>query len=175
VGASRAAVDAKKTSVALRSLRGGVPPELAATLVPQLDKKRHDGAGGSENGAPRVLIVDDSSSMRAILSTIVTKLGYTVCGQAANGQEAEVLNAKDKPDIILLDINMPVKTGIEALPGLKTCHPESVVFMMTSVSDPESVQACLEAGAAAYILKSSTHEEIAQVIKETWEAGKAYD
>jgi len=127
----------------------------------------------SEQGGPRVLVVDDSKSMRAILSAVVTKMGYAVVGQAANGEEAELLNIKDKPDIILLDINMPVKTGIEALPGLKARHPGSVIIMMTSVSDAGSVGECLEAGAASYILKSATHEEIAQGIRETWEAGSA--
>jgi len=121
----------------------------------------------------KVLIVDDSESMRVIAAAIVQKLGYSVCGVAANGEEAVSLALRDKPDIVLLDIVMPLKNGIEALKEIKAGHPDAIVVMMTQMADSNLVEECLEAGAANYILKSATHEEIAQSIKEAWEADKA--
>jgi DNA-binding NarL/FixJ family response regulator len=121
-----------------------------------------------EKAAARVLVVDDSASMRAVVSSIVKRLGFAVAGEAADGKEAVALALRDKPDIVMLDINMPVKTGFEALQEIKAVLPGAIVIMMTSVSDTESVEKCLETGAAGYVLKSATHDEIAQSI--TWVA-----
>ena len=122
-----------------------------------------------------VLVVDDSKSMRAVVASIVTQLGFSVAGEASDGAEAVTLALRDKPHIVMLDINMPVKTGIEALREIKAGHPAAVVIMMTSVADMESVEKCIEAGAAGYILKNATHDEIGQAIKDAWETGKAWN
>ena len=127
-----------------------------------------------EEGDVRVLVVDDSKPMRAILASIVTKLGFSVVGEAVNGAEGVTKTLQGKPDIVLLDLNMPVKTGLEALREIRAGHSNAVVIMVTSVSDTESMERCIEAGATGYILKSTTHEEIAQAIKDTWETGRAW-
>ena len=128
----------------------------------------------SEGEKVSVLVVDDSKSMRAVVTSIVTKMGFAVIGEAADGAEAVTLALRDKPHIVLLDINMPVKTGIDALREIKAGHANAVVIMMTSVSDMDSVEKCIEAGAASYILKSASHDEIAQALKDAWETGKAW-
>jgi DNA-binding NarL/FixJ family response regulator len=112
--------------------------------------------------------------MRAVVTSIVTQLGFAVAGEASNGAEAVTLALRDKPHIVMLDINMPIKTGIEALREIKVGHPAAVIIMMTSVADMDSVEKCIEAGAASYILKSATHDEIGEAIKDAWETGKAW-
>ena len=114
----------------------------------------------------RVVVVDDGSAMRVGVRTIVTQMGFTVVGEGKNGSEAIDLVTQHKPDMILLDINMPVMTGIEAIEPILKISPSTRVVMMTSVSDSASVDLCLDKGATNYILKTAPRDEIAQSIRE---------
>ena len=75
----------------------------------------------------------------------------------------------------MLDINMPNKTGFEALEEIIEVLPETTIIMMTSVSDPEIVKKCIDLGAANYIIKNSSDEEISNTIRETWEMNKLFE
>ena len=114
----------------------------------------------------RFLVVDDSTALRKVMSGIVKSLGHVVAAEAANGQEAVDLVRQEKPEVILLDVNMPVKTGLEALQEIVEIDPEAIVLMLTSVSDMETVQKCVELGASNYILKNYSPEQIAGQINE---------
>jgi two-component system chemotaxis response regulator CheY len=118
---------------------------------------------------PRVLVVDDSKSCRNLIKMALTQLNYTIAGEAADGQEAVDVFRSEKPDMVLLDINMPKMTGEQALPEIMAINPEAFVVMMTSVSDLTTVEKCLENGASNYIRKDTPIEEIKNMIKETWE------
>lgn len=118
---------------------------------------------------PRVLVVDDSKSCRNLIKMALTQLNYTIAGEAADGQEAVDVFRSEKPDMVLLDINMPKKTGEQALPEIMAINPDAFVVMMTSVSDLTTVEKCLENGASNYIRKDTPIEEIKNMIKETWE------
>ena len=123
----------------------------------------------------RVIIADDSAMFRKVISMHIENLGYTVIATATDGQEIVNLAIKEKPNLIMLDINMPNKTGFEALEEIIEVLPETTVIMMTSVSDPEIVKKCIDLGAANYIIKNSSDEEISNTIRETWEMNKLFE
>ncbi len=118
----------------------------------------------------RVLVVDDSATMRMGIKKVVSAMGFEVVAEGANGQQAIDMAKQFQPDLIMLDINMPIKTGIEALDGIFEVHPSAKVIMMTSVSDEGSVDTCIEKGASNYILKTSGPAQITESIRETLES-----
>lgn len=116
----------------------------------------------------RVVIADDEAHMRYIVRDAVQKEGMTVVGEAADGQVALDLYRRHKPDLLLLDINMPVRDGEEALLDVLNEFPDAKVMMLTMVADAEVVQRCLGAGAMNYILKSNATNAIRRILRETF-------
>ncbi len=116
----------------------------------------------------RVLLADDETHLRMLMKTVMTSMNCEIVGEAKNGAEAVELYKKEKPDILLLDINMPVKTGEEALKEIIEEFPDAFVIMLTSLADMESVENCLNLGASNYIRKDTPLDEIKKIIKETW-------
>jgi len=123
----------------------------------------------SDKKEVRVLIADDSPTVVRFAKKYIQKLNYTLIGVAKNGQEAVEITKDQKPDLLLLDINMPIMTGDKALEKIMDCCPETVVIMMTSVSDAGVVEKCLDLGASNFIVKHTDYNEIITTIKETWE------
>lgn len=118
----------------------------------------------------RAIVVDDSVTMRIGVRNMLAKIGFSVVAEGRNGQEAVALAEKHQPELLMLDINMPGMTGVEAIPLILSKSPKTKVIMMTSVSDEQSVDECLSRGAVNYMLKDPPHEEITQAILETMEA-----
>lgn len=118
----------------------------------------------------RVILADDEFHLRAFIAALLKKMNYTVVAQATNGQEAVALYRQHKPDLIMLDINMPVKNGEEALKEIRAEFPAARVIMLTSVVDEQQVASCLAAGAANYIRKDSPAAEIQALIAATLQA-----
>jgi len=101
----------------------------------------------------RVLVADDHSLFRDGLVSLLEAAGYTVVGQAGNGQEAVELARSLHPELVLLDLHMPVMNGLEALSQIKDEMPEIQTVMLT-VSDEESnLIDAVKAGAGGYLLK----------------------
>lgn len=120
----------------------------------------------------RVLIVDDHAILRdGIRSLLERQDGITVVGEASNGREAlagvEVLT----PDIVLMDIAMPVMDGLEATCRLKQTHPEVRVLILTQHDNQEYVTPLLQAGASGYVLKRSGGREVVAAIRHVYEEG----
>ncbi|KRM21143.1 response regulator [Latilactobacillus graminis DSM 20719] len=90
-----------------------------------------------------------------------------VIGQAVNGKEGVEKALTLRPDAILMDLVMPVMDGIEATKAILKPWPEAKIIILTSFIDDEKVYPAIEAGAASYILKTSTAEEIANAIRKT--------
>lgn len=115
-----------------------------------------------------VLIADDESHVRLLLKNIIKSMKAKVVGEAKNGQESIEMFKTLKPHITLLDINMPVKDGLSALQEIMSEFPQAFVIMMTSVADLETVEKCLDIGAAHYIRKDTPIEEMKLMIKKAW-------
>jgi two-component system, chemotaxis family, chemotaxis protein CheY len=92
-----------------------------------------------------------------------------VVGEATTGVEAIELFKQLRPHLLLLDINMPSKTGDEVLKEIMAEYPKAFVIIVTSVADQESIERCIQLGAANYIRKDTPIEEIRQTIRETWQ------
>ena len=100
-----------------------------------------------------VVIVDDNDMMRGILRGMLRGEEYEVIGEGRNGVVAVDLAERLKPEIMCLDVMMPEKDGIQALCEIKASNPGIQVVMITSSSDPETVQGAIQNGASGYIVK----------------------
>lgn len=120
--------------------------------------------------AKKILLADDEWHLRLMISTLIKEMGLIVVGEAANGEEAIALFRETRPDLVLMDVNMPIKTGDEALREILVEFPDARVIMLTSVADMETVEACLDAGAFNYIRKDCPLDEIRVAVTEALEA-----
>ncbi len=119
-----------------------------------------------------ILIVDDQAVVRdGLRSMLRVEPDMTVVGEAASGKEAVALAATLRPDVILLDVRMPGMDGITALPQLKARCPRSSVIMVTLYDDPDYLLAAVSAGAAGYVLKDASREELVRAVRITAEGG----
>lgn len=114
----------------------------------------------------KILLVDDEAHIRKFVSLILKQIGQPVIKEAVNGEDALAAYQADKPDMVLLDVNMPRMDGMETLRKLKQIDPDCVVIMLTSRANRESVERALELGAASYIRKDTPKDEIAQALTE---------
>lgn len=116
----------------------------------------------------RILIVDDQTVIREGLQVILSaNADIEVIGAAANGEEALEIAAKLRPDLVLMDLKMPVMNGIRATELLKARYPEISVLVLTTYDDDEWVIDAIRAGAAGYLLKDSGREELVAAIRGT--------
>lgn len=112
------------------------------------------------------LLADDELHIRLMLATLLKNMGMDVVGEAMNGEEAVRLYRETQPDLLLMDINMPVKTGEEALRDIMGEFSDARVILLTSMADLKTVESCLEAGAYNYLRKDSPMEEIKAAVLE---------
>lgn len=114
----------------------------------------------------KILLVDDEAHIRKFVSLILKQIGQPIIKEAVNGEDALAAYQADKPDLVLLDVNMPRMDGMETLRKLKQIDPDCVVIMLTSLANRESVERALELGAASYIRKDTPKDEIAQALTD---------
>lgn len=113
-----------------------------------------------------ILLVDDERHIRTSLRMILKRNSFEQIVEAANGNEALKLFREHRPDLVLLDLNMPHMDGIACLSELRaTGIPAKVIILSAQVSE-RSVQDCLDGGADGFIRKDSPSEEIVRVIRE---------
>lgn len=104
----------------------------------------------------RVLICDDVEDYRALLVELLHRLpGLSVVGQAENGLEAVEVAGTQQPDLVLLDVSMPVMDGMEALPLIRSAAPNTKVLVLTGFASPSIRAQALAAGAVGYIEKGT--------------------
>jgi len=113
----------------------------------------------------RVLIVDDHAFFRAGVRSVLTEHGFEVVGEAGDAEAGVALAARRAPDAILMDLNMPGASGVEATRRLAADGVEAPVVMLTVSADEDDLLAALEAGAAGYLLKSAPPDEIVGSIR----------
>ena len=114
---------------------------------------------------PRILIVDDHPLTRDALSALLQQSGFTVAGEAADGETAVRRAAELEPDLILLDLSLPGMNGLEALPQLRAAAPAAEVVVLTASGTEENLLAAIRAGAAGYLLKSEPPERIVEFLR----------
>ena len=124
----------------------------------------------SEKRKVRVLLADDESHVRLFIKTVMASMGCEVVAEAADGRQALEQFDKTAPDLVLLDINMPVMDGISALKELRRRSDKVAIVMLTSLASAEIVDQCLEAGANYHLRKDVPLSELKQEIRDTWVA-----
>ncbi|HYE82814.1 MAG TPA: response regulator [Clostridia bacterium] len=114
----------------------------------------------------RVLVVDDSSIMRRNLSAILENAGHTIVAEAANGELAFKEFEKHKPDLVTMDITMPVLDGIGAVKKIIGFYPEAQIIMISALDQKFMVLSAIQNGARHYIIKPFSVEKVIEIVNE---------
>ncbi|WP_411170415.1 response regulator [Clostridium sp. MB05] len=128
------------------------------------------------NNKIKVIIVDDHDLIREGLTRIISfEDDLVILGQFRNGEELLLTLEDKKPDVILLDINMPIKNGLDTLKILKEDYNDIKVVMLTVENDKKTIMKAIDIGADAYILKESAGTEIVTAIRSVYLGEKYID
>ncbi len=124
----------------------------------------------------RVLVVDDQAIVRDGLVTVLSLMpDLEVVGEAADGAAAVVAVDRDVPDVVLMDLRMPVVDGPTATAQITTAHPQVAVLVLTTYADDESIVTALRAGARGYLTKDAGRVEIATAIRAVASGQSTFD
>lgn len=124
----------------------------------------------------RVLLADDHHIVRAGIRQLLESAGdLQVMAEAGDGEEAQALIQKHKPDVAVLDIQMPKASGIEVTRWVRAHFPEVGVLILTAYNDDPYVMAVLQAGANGYVLKTAQADELIQAVRDVNEGKSALD
>ncbi len=118
-----------------------------------------------------VLVVDDSAFYREILKRILNGGGFTVVGEAENGDDAVKKFSELQPDLVTMDLVMPGKGGVEAAQEIMRNNPKALVVMCSALGQDTMVMEALEAGAADFITKPSRPDEVLSVVNKVLRVG----
>jgi NarL family two-component system response regulator LiaR len=118
----------------------------------------------------RILIADDHAIVREGLRTLISsRAALELAGEARDGEEAILKAETLQPDVILMDLVMPRKSGLEAIQAIKAKQPEARILVLTSFADDEQVFPAIKGGALGYLLKDSSPEQLLQAIQDVYE------
>ncbi|WP_249423940.1 response regulator [Nocardioides coralli] len=121
---------------------------------------------GESDEPIRVLVVDDQELFRRGLTMLLAgEEGIEVAGEAGDGVEGTSLAESVAPDVVLLDVRMPRRSGIEACRAIKESVPSAKIIMLTMSDEEADLYEAVKSGAAGYLLKDSSIEEVAQAIR----------
>ena len=122
----------------------------------------------------RVLLVDDHEVVRVGLRSLVAReRGMEVVGEAADAAEAVAQAARLRPDVVVMDVRLPDRSGVEACREIRSADPRVHVIMLTSYADEEAVFSSILAGASGYLLKDCAFEELDGAIRAVTQ-GRTY-
>ena len=113
-----------------------------------------------------ILIVDDAAFMRMMIKDILSKNGYTVAGEAENGVKAIEKYNELKPDLVLMDITMPDKDGIQALKDIKASDPNAKIIMCSAMGQQAMVIEAIQSGAKDFIVKPFQPDRVLEAVKK---------
>jgi DNA-binding NarL/FixJ family response regulator len=112
-----------------------------------------------------VVVADDQAAVREGLVLLLGTLpGIVVAGEAADGERAVEVVAATEPQVVLMDLNMPVCDGVEATRRIRAAHPRTQVVVLTTYSDDDSIIGALQAGALCYLTKDATRAQIGRAV-----------
>lgn len=116
--------------------------------------------------AKNILICDDAAFMRMMIKDILTKNGYEIAGEAENGVRAVEKYNETKPDLVLMDITMPEKDGIQALKEIRAADPSAAVIMCSAMGQQAMVIEAIQSGAKDFIVKPFQAERVLEAVKK---------
>ncbi len=125
----------------------------------------NDTAVNAPPNGKRILIVDDAAIIRRILKSMFQKNGFTVAGEAQDGQEGISLYRELKPDLVTMDITMPNIDGISATRGILQEFPDARIIMVSSVGQENVIREAIGLGALDFIVKPLKEEQIISAVK----------
>ena len=127
----------------------------------------------SEDSAVRVLIVDDHAVVRAGLRRVLdAEDGIETVSEASSAEDAIREARFHQPDVVLLDVVLPGKSGLEATPELRQAAPEAAILILSMQDDPRYVREAFSAGARGYVLKEAADSEVVGAIREVASGGR---
>lgn len=119
----------------------------------------------------RILVVDDAMMMRLILKNILSSAGYEVCGEAANGQEAIDAYKKLKPDLVTLDITMPICDGLSACKQIMEYDKNANIVMITAMGQQVMVLEAISYGAKDFLVKPFQADKVLATVSKIFTGG----
>lgn len=114
----------------------------------------------------KILIVDDSRTSRKILKGVLEGAGHEILGEATNGQEGYDMYAQLKPDVVTMDITMPVMSGVESLKKIKGDFPDAKVIMVSAAGQQHNMVEAVQSGAEEFISKPFDPAQVLQIIEQ---------
>jgi len=124
----------------------------------------------------RIVICDDHELVRAGLRTLLEPIpGYEVVGEAADAETAVRLCDELRPKVVLMDVRLPGRSGIEACRDIRSAHPETQVIILTAYADDEALFSSIMAGAAGYVLKQIRGGDLVGAIRQVSEGRSLLD
>jgi two-component system response regulator DesR len=124
----------------------------------------------------RVVLAEDQAMVRGALSALLKlESDLDVIGSAANGEEAWTLIAREKPDVVVTDIEMPQLTGLELAQRIRERGVECKVVILTTFARPGFLRRALDAGVSGYLLKDAPSEQLAEALRKVHRGGRAID
>jgi len=111
-----------------------------------------------------ILVVDDAAFMRVMLRTLLENNGHTVVGEAANGVEAIEKYVTCRPDLVTMDITMPIMEGVDAVREIRQKDPRAKIVMCSAMGQKEMVVRAIQAGAIDFIVKPMQEGKVLEVI-----------
>lgn len=131
---------------------------------------------GSGNGKAQIVIVDDHDLARdGLKDMLVDESDLEVVGEASNGLQAITLCSRLRPDLVMMDVRMPEMDGLTATRGIKKSHPKTSVLMMTMHENPDYMFEALKAGAAGYVLKDATQDDVVDAVRQVLSGGSVLE
>lgn len=115
----------------------------------------------------RVLIADDHQLLRQALRRALEDAGFEVVGEAADGEEAARLAAQLLPEIVVMDVTMPVLDGVAATREVVDAVPDARVVMLTMHGESSLIAECLDAGACAFLTKDTSMHDVVETVRQT--------
>jgi len=115
----------------------------------------------------KILLVDDETHVRKFIGLILKQLGATTLFEAGNGRDAIEVFKRESPNLVLLDVNMPIQDGIQTLREIREISADCVVVMLTSLANRQTVEEALSLGADNYIRKDTPKDDILAALRQT--------
>jgi two-component system chemotaxis response regulator CheY len=137
---------------------------LTSNVITNINKREPIGIG--KGGTPyRILVVDDSTVMRKIVTQILRSEAFDVVAEGSNGEEGIELYKEHRPDLVTMDVNMPIMDGLTALKKIIEVDAAARIVMLTSESEQKMVLEAIQSGAKNYVVKPPDRTVLLEKVK----------